>query len=144
LTSRAPARHAATRRQAAGFTLIEILIVVVIMGFVVSLVGGIGADRLDKVRAREERVSVQRAIEGAAFRAFAEGRETRIEFGGDRIVVRPAGTPELTLALEHWKAPAGPEILISRNGVARPPVLTLRRGDGDYAMDLNAWLRREP
>jgi prepilin-type N-terminal cleavage/methylation domain-containing protein len=137
-------RRAAVRRPAAGFTLVEILIVIVIMGFVVSLVGGIGADRLDRARAREERVSVQRAIEGAAFRAFAQGRETRIETGGDRIVVRPAGTPEVTLTLEHWKAPAGPEILVSRNGVARPPVLTLRRDEEDYAMDLNAWLRREP
>lgn len=68
------------RRQATGFTLIEVLVVLVIMGVMATVVSiGVGSlsERADE-RALER---LSRAIEAGAERAMVRGRPLAVEFG---------------------------------------------------------------
>ena len=86
---------ACSTASARGFTLVELLVVLAILGMVVALVGPLTADRLDKARAQEEWLVLERTVTGLAFRAFAEGRPVELQAAGTRLAWRVAGAEEL-------------------------------------------------
>ena len=51
---------------------IALLVVLAILGFVIALVGPLTVDRIDKARAQEEWLVLDRTVRGLAFRAFAD------------------------------------------------------------------------
>jgi general secretion pathway protein H len=76
------------RRQATGFTLIEVLVVLVIMGVMATVVS-IGVGSLNERSDERSLQRLSRAIEAAAERAMVRGRPLAVEFGagGCRFLV---------------------------------------------------------
>ena len=131
-------------RRAPGFTLVELLVVLAILGFVVALVGPLTADRLDKARAQEEWLVLERTVSGLAFRAFAEGRAVELQAEGSRLTWRVAGADERALPLKHLFFDPAQQVRINANGIAVPAQLTLQRDGRERRLELNRWLEDRP
>ena len=127
-------------RRAPGFTLVELLVVLAILGLVVALVGPLTADRLDKARAQEEWLVLERTLSGLSFRAFAEGRPVELQAEGGRLAWRVAGADKRVLSLEHLFFDPAQTVTINSNGIAAPAQLTVRRAARERILELNRWL----
>lgn len=125
---------------ARGFTLVELLVVLAILGLAVALVGPLTADRLDKARAQEEWLVLERTVTGLAFRAFAEGRPVELQADGARLAWRVAGAEERVLSLQHLFFNPAQTVTINANGVAAPRQLTVRQAGRERSLALNRWL----
>ena len=131
-------------RRVRGFTLVELLVVLAILGLVVALVGPLTADRLDKARAQEEWLVLERTVSGLAFRAFAEGRAVELQAEGGRLAWRVAGADERVLSLEHLFFEPAQTVRINANGIAVPAQFTVRRDGRERRLELNRWLDDRP
>jgi len=127
-------------RRSRGFTLVELLVVLAILGMVVALVGPLTADRLDKARAQEEWLVLERTVTGLAFRAFAEGRPVELRAEGARFAWSVLGAEERALPLEHLFFDPAQRIRINANGIATPGALTVRQAGRERRLPLNDWL----
>jgi prepilin-type N-terminal cleavage/methylation domain-containing protein len=130
--------------RARGFTLIELLVVLAILGLVVALVGPLTADRLDKARAQEEWLVLERTLGGLAFRAFAEGRAVELRAEGGRLTWQVAGADQRALPLQHLFFDPAQTVRINANGIASPAELTVRRDGRERRLELNRWLEDRP
>jgi prepilin-type N-terminal cleavage/methylation domain-containing protein len=131
-------------RRALGFTLVELLVVLAILGLVVALVGPLTADRLDKARAQEEWLVLERTVSGLSFRAFAEGRPVELQAEGGRLTWRVVGADERVLPLKHLFFDPAQTVWINANGIASPAQLTLQRDGRERRLELNRWLEDRP
>ena len=126
-----------TRR---GFTLVELLVVLAILGFVVALVGPLTVDRFDKARAQEEWLVLDRTVRGLAFRAFAEGRDVELRAEGAELRWQADGEDERALKLQQLFFDAPQLVRINSNGVAEPASLALHQRGRARTLPLNGWL----
>ena len=127
-------------RRGRGFTLVELLVVLAILGFIVALVGPLTADRIDKARAQEEWLVLDRTVRGLAFKAFADGREVVLRAEGAELRWQVAGFDERSLPLEHLFFDAPQVVRINVSGVAEPSSLVLHQAGRARRLELNGWL----
>lgn len=127
-------------RRSAGFTLVELLVLLAVLGLLVALVGPLTADRLDKTRAQEEWLILERTVTGLAFRAFAEGREVELHAEGTRLTWMLGGDEQRVLDLERIFFDPSQTIRISTNGLALPGELRLSLAGRPRSLQLNRWL----
>jgi prepilin-type N-terminal cleavage/methylation domain-containing protein len=123
-----------------GFTLVELLVVLAILGFVIALVGPLTVDRIDKARAQEEWLVLDRTVRGLAFRAFADGKDVELRGEGTLLTWKLGNAEARSLNLAHLFFDSPQVVRINPNGVADPASLTLRQAGRERSLDLNAWL----
>jgi prepilin-type N-terminal cleavage/methylation domain-containing protein len=123
-----------------GFTLVELLVVLAILGFVIALVGPLTVDRIDKARAQQEWLVLDRTVRGLAFRAFADGKDVELRGEGTQFTWKLGDAEARSLDLAHLFFDSPQVVLINPNGVAEPRSLTLRQAGRERSLDLNAWL----
>jgi prepilin-type N-terminal cleavage/methylation domain-containing protein len=123
-----------------GFTLVELLVVLAILGFVIALVGPLTVDRIDKARAQEEWLVLDRTVRGLAFRAFADGKDVELRGEGTLLTWKLGNAEPRSLNLAHLFFDSPQVVLINSNGVADPGSLTLRQAGRERSLDLNTWL----
>ena len=123
-----------------GFTLVELLVVLAILGFIVALVGPLTADRIDKARSQEEWLILDRTVHGLAFKAFADGREVELRGEGGELRWKMAGMAERSLPLKHLFFDTAQVVHINANGVAEPASLALHQAGRERVLELNGWL----
>ena len=123
-----------------GFTLVELLVVLAILGFVIALVGPLTVDRIDKARAQEEWLVLDRTVRGLAFRAFADGKDVELRGEGTLLTWKLGDAEARSLNLAHLFFDSPQVVLINPNGVAEPGSLTLRLAGRERSLDLNSWL----
>jgi len=127
-------------RRTHGFTLVELLVVLAILGMVVALVGPLTADRLDKARAQEDWLVLERTVTGLAFRAFAEGRPVELHAEGARLAWQVSGAEARALPLPHLFFDPAQTVRINANGIAAPAAITVRQAGRERQLQLNDWL----
>lgn len=130
----------ATREFSRGFTLIELLIVISIVALTASLVAPLGVKQVEKIRAESEWITLRRAVDTLAFRAFAQGRSIEILAAGTRLSWRVDGAIAGELLFERVFFPPGQEIRVTRNGYAEPDRLNASLMGDSRTLKLNEWL----
>ena len=99
-----------------GFTMIELLIVVVIMMLGLALVGGYAADALDKAEARSEVISLQSMLKKAGIIAFSSGSDVTLEFSGNRVLSRSQYNHNSEKLFNHLSF-GDTEVIFNKNGI---------------------------
>lgn len=92
-TERAPERRRA-KRSARGFTLIEIMAVVVIMGLLMGLVGTAVVDRIRQARVSTTRAQIEHLDAALNFYQMDNGRYPTTEQGLHALIAQPTIAPE--------------------------------------------------
>ena len=89
-----------------GFTLVELLVVIIILGLSLSMIGPLAVNQFDKFKARDERISITRELARASDHAFAMGEP--IFASGDKnslVIKRADGSKEVinfkALSMDH-------------------------------------------
>jgi prepilin-type N-terminal cleavage/methylation domain-containing protein len=126
--------------QSGGFTLVELLIVFSIVGLLVALVAPMGAQQMDKARAQEEWLVLDRTIESLAFRAFAEGRAVTLEARGKELVWQLGAEPPRSVALKYLFFDPSQRITIDANGLADHDAIEVRQANRARTLELNRWI----
>ncbi|HSQ69305.1 MAG TPA: prepilin-type N-terminal cleavage/methylation domain-containing protein [Steroidobacteraceae bacterium] len=128
---------------ARGFTLVELLVVLAILGLLLGLVGPLAVDRIDKARAQEEWLMLERTVTGLAFRAFAEGKPVSLHGEGGELSWN-IGDEQRVLPFERLFFEPAQQLSINSNGIASPASLALRQGGRERRLELNGWLEDSP
>ncbi|MCP3985944.1 MAG: type II secretion system major pseudopilin GspG [bacterium] len=89
-----PSTRSARVRRRAGFSLIEIMAVVVIMALLMGLVGANVLGRLDVARVETTRGQIKNLESALAFYQMDNGRFPTTEQGLAALIVRPTSAPE--------------------------------------------------
>ncbi len=87
-------RRNEARRQTAGFTLIEIMAVVLIMGMLMALVGVNIANQIDKARVATTNAQITQLESALEFYRMDNGRYPNTSQGLDALINKPSGKPE--------------------------------------------------
>jgi general secretion pathway protein H len=112
-----PSPPARPRAKASGFTLVEILVVMFIIGIIVTVVGLSGGNARERQALRDEAFRLQQLVTLAAEESVLGARQVGIEF-------QPTGYRFMLLQNQRWR-------LIDDGGALRP-----RRFDEDMALVL--------
>jgi hypothetical protein len=103
----------------------------------------LAVDHLDKARAQEEWLVLERTVTGLAFRAFAEGKPVSLR--GEGAELRwSIGEQERVVPFERLFFEPAQQLSINRNGIAHPASLALRQGGRERRLELNGWLEESP
>ena len=112
-----------------GFTLIELLVVIAIMGLALSLVGPLAMSQLDKFRAKDEVVQLERAVRSAKQNAYLNEASTVLSFDGNRLEVVSEVGPSKSYIFNFLSFNPS-ENDINRNGFMVPTAITYKiRGE---------------
>jgi len=130
------------KRHIRGMTLIELLIVFSIVGMLVALVAPATAGLMDKARAQEEWLVVERQVGNLAFRAFSGGQAISITGRGAELSWSIGETEQGSLKLSHLFVDPEQTIRINSHGVATPNRLVIRHAGRDRVLLLNRWMAR--
>jgi prepilin-type N-terminal cleavage/methylation domain-containing protein len=122
-----------------GFTLVELLVVLSIVGLLSALVAPSVGKQWDRARAQEEWLVVQRTVEGLSFRAFTEGRGVTILARGKSLEWTFSGRTVESLRLDYLFFHPQQTIEINSNGVASADDLQVRQADRVRILKLNQW-----
>ena len=131
-------------RRATGFTLIELLIVFSILGLLVALVAPLTVKQVEKTHGQEDWLVLERAVEGLAFRAFAEGHPVTLRAEGAEIAWRVGSGEERIVPFRGLFFDPKQVIEIDAHGLAVPDELSVRQGDRARRLVLNGWLAEKP
>ena len=128
------------KRGLAGFTLIEMLIVVTIIGLLASLVAPFGARVLERARAQQEWISAQRTVDRLTVEAFLSGKEVVVRAEGDGLSWQIGSSPKIERRYEHLSFSPAQEVRINTSGFADSATIAVLQGRRRAEIRLNYWV----
>lgn len=128
------------RRDAAGFTLIELMIVMSIVALTLSLVGPLAIDSLDKARARSELVTLKNWMRYQSHKAFINGYDRQFLFVNKRILTIERGSQkEVELRRFDYLTFPSQRLDISKRGIASRDKIDVMIGERKESLDTYNW-----
>ncbi|NTS76917.1 type II secretion system protein [Catenovulum sp. SM1970] len=73
-----------------GFTLIELLVVLAILSLLMSIVGPLTIQQVDKMKAKEELQTLSRWLDARQYQMFARGYEGLVTFDSRKVLLQRA------------------------------------------------------
>jgi prepilin-type N-terminal cleavage/methylation domain-containing protein len=68
-----------------GFTLIELMVVMAIVALLMSMVGPLAINAVDKANARQEMLTMKNWLRKISYRAFATGNSYQLKLSGNKV-----------------------------------------------------------
>ena len=125
-----------------GFTLVELLIVLAIVGTIVSLVAPLGVRQLERTRAQEEWLTLDRTLSGLAFDAFTQDTPITVEVSGQRLSWTRFGDTQSNHVDFDQLSFDSQVISFNANGLSDKSELRLRQRERERIMRLNRGFER--
>lgn len=91
------------KKSRAGFSLIELLVVISIMAAIMALVGPLTVRSVESAQAQTELVSIERWINGWGRKAFLTGSVISVEARNGQLIAETDGESIDVRALELWQ-----------------------------------------
>lgn len=129
-------RTSGPRCRAQGVTLIELLIVLAILGTLVALVAPFAQKQVERTRAEEEWLVLQRTASGIVFAAFMESAPVTVDAEGRRLQWTVAGREPRMVDFEQLYFERQ-RINVNANGLADTAVLRVRQRERQRSVALN-------
>lgn len=121
-----------------GFSLIELLVVMAIMGGLIALVGPSLVSRIDKVKVQSDARKLQLLLDKLSNQAFLSGRAISIELEAANarygFVVGQGARRDL--AFEHIQFPQQ-QLTVNAKGFIDAPVVNYQASEQQYVLDLS-------
>ncbi len=115
-------------RKTRGFTLIEILLVVLLTSILVALVAPLGIEQVEKARAQSEWLTLDREIGRLSLDAFLYGDFVTIYAAGKQLFWEFRGGKQGVIEFEHHFFSPDQRVTINPNGIAdRAEIEVLQR-----------------
>ncbi len=115
-------------RKTCGFTLIEILLVVLLTSILAALVAPLGIEQVEKARAQSEWLTLDREIGRLSLDAFLYGDFVTVYAAGKQLVWEFRGGQQGVIEFEHLFFSPEQRITINPNGIAdRAEIEVLQR-----------------
>jgi len=111
-----------------GFTLIEILLVVLLVSVLAALVAPLGIVQVEKARAQSEWLTLDREIGRLSMNAFLRGDFVTVNAGGKQLAWEFSAGKQGVIEFEHLFFSPRQQITINPNGIAdRAEIEVLQR-----------------
>lgn len=111
-----------------GFTLVEILLVVLLMSVVIALVAPLGVTQVEKARAQTEWLTLDRAMDQLSLDAFIRGDFVAVVVAGKRLAWEFEGGQRGNIEFEQLFFSPEQRLTINPNGIAdRAEIEVLQR-----------------
>ncbi|MFC4656857.1 Tfp pilus assembly protein FimT/FimU [Rheinheimera marina] len=123
-----------------GFTLIELMIVIMLLGLVMSLVGPLTMQQVDSARARSEQESLQRWLRQQSFEAYTRQQAVQLSFDGKGVYAYDADGRRILLKQFSYLFFTPQHVELNVNGFPEPVRLQLTRLEQQQDLDLLAML----
>ena len=116
-------------RKTRGFTLIEILLVVLLASILAALVAPLGVEQVEKARAQSEWLTLDREIDRLSLDAFLRGDFVTIYAAGKQLVWESRGGQQGVIEFEQLFFSPEQRITINPNGIADRLVIEVLQRD---------------
>ncbi len=136
-------------RQKLGFTLIELMIVMSIVALLLSLVGPMAIQNLEKAEAKQEMLQMKNWLKKISYRASATGQQHLLKLSGSQAVLymidesqnQNQNTSQLIISKTFnsltFKAQ---QLTYSVKGFVTPELLQGRYRSKDLTININQWV----
>ena len=118
-----------------GFTLIEVLIVIVILMTMVSFVSPLGIRQIERAQAHQDLLTVKRLIVNVSNFSYSSGRVTELTFSKNRVTIHKGNT-EKVVELKHLNFSQEQHLTFNNNGYPDTRVLEYSNNNNTLSLEL--------
>lgn len=118
-----------------GFTLIEVLIVIVIIMTLIGLVAPLGIKQVERAQVKNDLLEVKRFIINASNLSFSTGKALNVNLSGNRITVEDS---DIDIKLKRVTFEQSQKIIFNRNGYPSIREITYHSNGNQLSLDLFA------
>ncbi len=119
-----------------GFTLIEILLVVMLLSITLMLVAPLGVEQVEKARAQSEWIALDREIGRLSMTAFLRSEFISIYAAGKELAWETGDGEQGVIVFEHLFFSPEQRLSINPNGIAEPMELEVLQRDRQRTLSL--------
>jgi|GEM_PF-909947 len=89
------------RATSSGFTLIELMIVLAIVALLLTMVGPLAINSLEKAQARQEMLTIKNWLRKISYRAFNTGQAYKLKLSGKRAELFVEGNDQAPIVIKN-------------------------------------------
>ena len=119
-----------------GFTLIEVLVVMLLVSLLITLVAPVGAKQVEKARAQTEYLELDRQIGRLALDAFLRSDFVTLNAAGKELAWEFESGGRGAVEFEQLFFGAEQRVVINPNGIANPQLLVLLQRDQSRTLEI--------
>ena len=119
-----------------GFTLIEVLVVMLLVSVLITLVAPVGAKQVEKARAQTEYLELDRQIGRLALDAFLRSDFVTLNAAGKQLAWEFEEGERGAVEFEQLFFGAEQRVVINPNGIANPQLLELLQRDRPRTIEI--------
>ena len=119
-----------------GFTLIEILLVMLLASIALTLVAPLGVEQVEKARAQSEWLTLDRELGQLAMNAFLKRRFVTIHAAGKQLAWETDDGEQGSIVFEHLFFSPEQQLTINPNGIVEPMEIEVLQRDRQRTLSL--------
>lgn len=116
-----------------GFTLIEVLIVIVIIMTLIGLVAPLGIKQVERAQAKHDLLEIKRFIINASNLSFSTGKALNVKMSDSRIIVADSN---IIIKLKKVVFEQEQKLVFNRNGYPSKREITYTSNENKMSIDL--------